>query len=54
VDWQKLGQVLQSIREGDTNRAITLLEELAGSADTGDFALVSALRKLAEKLKGAG
>lgn len=52
--WQKLGQVLHARQSGDTNRAGTLLEELAKTANTQDFALVSALRKLAESLKGAG
>lgn len=52
--WQKLGAVLSARQSGDTNRAATILQELAKTANTQDFALVSALRKLAESLKGAG
>ncbi len=52
--WQRLSGVLNAIQQSDDATAITQLEELAKNANAQDFALVSALRKLAEKLKGAG
>jgi tetratricopeptide (TPR) repeat protein len=52
--WQKLGSVVQNISSGNEDEAVAQLDELARAADTNDYALVSALRKLAERLKGAG
>ncbi len=52
--WQQLATLVNDIEGGDTEHAAPLLEQLATSADSNDFALVGALRKLAEKLRGAG
>lgn len=52
--WQGLATILNGIGTGDTTQAVAQLQELAKSASTQDFALVSALRKLADKLKGTG
>lgn len=54
VFWQKLSGVLDGIQKGNNQAAVALLDDLAKSADTKDYALVSALRKLAEKIKAAG
>lgn len=52
--WQRLSSVVQNIQSGNADAAVSQLDELAKAADKNDFALVSALRKLAENLKGAG
>lgn len=52
--WQQLGTVVTGVQRNDPNEATAILEELAKSANTQDLALVSALRKLADKLNGAG
>jgi tetratricopeptide (TPR) repeat protein len=52
--WQQLGAVVNDIESGNEEQAVTQLEQLAGSANSQDIALVSALRKLAERLRGAG
>lgn len=52
--WQKLDAAVSALQNGDSNQAITLIEELAKNANQQDLALVSALRALAEKLQGAG
>ena len=54
VFWQRLNAVITDIQTNNLPNATAQLEELAKSANSQDFALVSALRKLAEKLKGAG
>ncbi len=54
VFWQRLNAVIADIQANNLSNATAQLEELAKSANSQDFALVSALRKLAEKLKGAG
>ena len=54
VFWQKLSGVLDGISSGNNDAAVALLQDLAKAADTKDYALVSALRKLAEKIKAAG
>ncbi|MBI4673336.1 MAG: O-antigen ligase family protein [Chloroflexi bacterium] len=52
--WQRLDLILTALSSGDTNQALTQLEELAKQADKQDYALVSALRLLATKLGAAG
>ena len=52
--WQNLEKILTNMQSGDTDQAITLLGELAKTADPNDFPLVTALHKLAEQLKGTG
>lgn len=52
--WQGLTVILNGIQSGDTNKAVTQLQDLAKTAGSQDYALVSALRKLADILKVAG
>lgn len=52
--WQRMSVAVNNIQKGNLAEAVPQLEELAKNVDRSDFALVSALRKLAEKLKGAG
>lgn len=52
--WQTLDAIVTGIQSGNSNQGMSQLQELAKGANAQDFALVSALRKLAEKLGGAG
>ncbi|MCC7163327.1 MAG: O-antigen ligase family protein [Anaerolineae bacterium] len=52
--WAQLNTVVTEIQSGKTEQASSQLKELLRGANAQDFALVSALRKLAEKLGGAG
>lgn len=52
--WEQLNAIVTAIQSGDTGQAMGQLEALARDANPQDLALVSALRKLSEKLRGAG
>lgn len=52
--WQGFDTMLQSVGSSDTTQAVAALQTIAKTADSQDVALVSALRKLASKLQGAG
>lgn len=52
--WQALGTVVNGIQSSDSTQAVGQLQTLVKNANSQDYALVSALRALAAKLKGAG
>ncbi len=52
--WQQLNTVVTGIQNNDAAKATAQLEALAQNANAQDLALVSALRKLAEKLQKLG
>lgn len=52
--WKNLSAVVNAAINNGDSQAIGQLEDLAKNADKSDYALVSALRKLAEKFHGAG
>lgn len=52
--WTQLAAVLQDIQNQRLNEAVPILQELAQSANTQDFALMKALETLTTKVKGAG
>lgn len=52
--WEQLQSVVNGIQDGQTDRAFAALDQMTRTLDKNDLAAVSALRALAEKLKGAG
>jgi tetratricopeptide (TPR) repeat protein len=52
--WRGLETVLDAIASGETTGAAAQLDALAAAADPNDYALISALRSLAERLQGTG
>ncbi len=51
---QRLAQVVTDVQQAQNEQALASLEALAKEADTKDYALVTALRALAERVGGAG